>query len=331
LKIGIPRALVYYYYIPHWKTLFEELGFEVVISDETNKNMLDEGIKISVQEICVPIKIFNSHVLNLINKGVDYIFVPRMVSIKNKETFCPKFLGLPDIVKRVFKDIDVKFLYPKIECNKEDISVFNNYEAMAKELNISKRDMKRALRKASEKWHEFRKQSYSGKTIDEIIDTKKVSKKPQDHSNITVNIGLLGYVYNIYDNFVNMNAIEKFKSMGINIRTFEMLEEKDIEVQLKTLKKRLFWTFSNKLLGAGFHFIKNKEIDGVIHITAFGCGPDSLIGKMMELESSTENKPFLTIRVDEHSGENHLVTRIEAFSEMIRRKKVKLSNEVRAI
>ena len=69
-------------------------------------------------------------------------------------------------------------------------------------------------------------------------------------------------------------------------------------------------------------FLKDDSIDGIIHITAFGCGPDSLIGKIMELESVDYKKPFMTIRVDEHTGENHLQTRVEAFIDMIYRKKL---------
>ncbi len=58
-------------------------------------------------------------------------------------------------------------------------------------------------------------------------------------------------------------------------------------------------------------------------INSFGCGPDSFLGKLFEIESDDTKVPFMTIRVDEHTGENHLQTRIEAFVDMIRRKKAK--------
>ncbi|MCX7748561.1 MAG: acyl-CoA dehydratase activase-related protein [Clostridia bacterium] len=323
MRIGIPKALVYYYYFPLWKTLFEEIGAEVVVSDDTSKSMIDEGIKVTVQEICVPIKVFNGHVMDLINKGVDYIFIPRLVSIKKYETFCPKFLGLPDMAKNIFKEQSDKILSPIVSCNADKITNYSSYKEVAEKLDIPKWKMKSALRTAGRKWSEFRKLSMKGYSINDIL-SGKLQSKPSDvnPSKEMINIGLMGYVYNVYDNFISMDIVEKFRSMGVNIITFDMLPEKHLLQELKHLKKHLFWTFSNKILGAGFYFLNNQNIDGIIHITAFGCGPDSYIGKMMELESDKKHKPFLTIRVDEHTGESHLVTRIEAFTDMLKRRKI---------
>ncbi len=323
LKIGIPRALIYYYYYPIWVTMFEELGFEVVVSGETSKNMIDEGIKVTVQEICVPIKIFNSHVLDLINKGVDYVFVPRMVSVKKYETFCPKFLGLPDMARQIFSGRGIKILSPKISCSTDKITNYSSYKEVCEVLDIPSSKMKSALKVAGKKWTEFRELSRKGFTIDEIMEGRSLKESPiKNTREDSINIGIMGYVYNIYDTFISMDIVSKFKSMGVNIYTFEMLPDKLVYDALGGLKKHLFWTFSNKLLGAGFHFLNDAKIDGIIHVTAFGCGPDSYIGKMMELESDRRHKPFLTIRVDEHTGESHLVTRIEAFTDMLKRKKV---------
>ncbi len=323
LRIGIPRALIYYYYYPIWVTLFEELGIEAVISGETSKNMIDEGIKVTVQEICVPIKIFNSHVLDLINKGVDYIFIPRMVKIKKFETFCPKFLGLPDMAKNIFAEYNTEIISPKISCNSDRITNFSSYKEVAKKLDIPSWKMKNALKVAEKKWTEFRNLSLKGFTIDEIMAGKITDGVPvKNTGSEAINIGVMSYVYNLYDNFISMDIIAKLRSMGVNIVTFEMLPDKLLYKSLSHLKKHLFWTFSNKVLGAGFNFLNDGKIDGIIHLTAFGCGPDSYIGKMMELESDRKHKPFLTIRVDEHTGESHLITRIEAFTDMLKRKKI---------
>ena len=94
MKIGIPKALLFYYYYPLWKVFFEELGFEVIISQNTTKELIDKGIKVSVPEICVPIKIFNGHVLELLDSNVDYIFIPRMMNIRKGEFFCPRITCL---------------------------------------------------------------------------------------------------------------------------------------------------------------------------------------------------------------------------------------------
>ena len=328
MKIGIPKALLYYYYYPFWKVFFEELGFDVVTSHKTTKELVDKGIKVSVPEICVPIKIFNGHVLELLEKDVDYLFIPRMMHIKKGEFFCPKFTGLPDMVRYSIPGAADKILFPKIESYTDDISNINNYLPMCESLGVSRQKVRNASKEGQKVWREFRtlcKTGYTAKEALEYIESGKIPQKNDGDS--LLSIGLMGYIYDIYDEFVSMGIVDRLREMGIRVQTFEMIDEDILENQLKRMRKRLFWTFSNKLISAGYKFFEDSSIDGIIHITAFGCGPDSLIGKVMELESIDYKKPFMTIRVDEHTGENHLQTRIEAFVDMIYRKKLQSKKE----
>ncbi|AOY76175.1 acyl-CoA dehydratase activase-related protein [Clostridium formicaceticum] len=329
MKIGIPQSLLYAYYYPFWKTYFEELGLEVVTTSPTTKDIIDQGVKASVPEICVPIKVYIGHVLMLLEKEVDYIFIPRFVSIKKGQFFCPKFMGLPDMIRHSIEGIEEKLIMPSIDTKNDNIASAFKHSIFGNKLAISPTQNKHALEKAEKVWINFREYSKKGYSAMEACDfvlekrhgeqVNLISKEKTD-----VTIGLLGYVYNIYDPFISMDILGKLREMGVRVRTFEMLEEKEIEAQLKSMSKTLFWTFSDKLLAAGYHFYKDEEVDGLIHVTAFGCGPDSLLGKLLELDSSLYKKPFMTVRVDEHSGENHLQTRIEAFVDMIKRKKFKV-------
>ena len=105
-KVGIPRGLFYYKYFPLWKTFLEELGAEIVVSDYTSKKILDVGVKTCVDEICLPMKIYHGHIASLKDK-VDYLFIPRFTSISRNEYVCPKFGGLPDMVRHSFKNLPV--------------------------------------------------------------------------------------------------------------------------------------------------------------------------------------------------------------------------------
>jgi len=88
------------------------------------------------------------------------------------------------------------------------------------------------------------------------------------------------------------------------------------------LPKRLFWTFSDIALKAAHFLFKQGRVDGVLHLTAFGCGPDSLLNKFIELEAKQQrNIPFMTLMLDEHTGEAGVATRLEAFVDMVRRRK----------
>ena len=102
--VGIPRGLFFYDYFPMWKTFLEELGVKVIVSDRTTKNILDEGCKSSVDEACLPVKVFHGHVKSLEGK-VDYVLIPRYTSISRNEYICPKIGGLPDMIRHTLKGI----------------------------------------------------------------------------------------------------------------------------------------------------------------------------------------------------------------------------------
>ena len=324
VRIGIPRALIYYYYYPLWQSLFKQLGIDTVISDNTTKQLVHQGTKISVPEICLPIKIFNGHVANLLSKEVDYVFVPRFVRIKSGEWFCPKFIGLPELVKYTMPEAQDKFLTVDIEGKREDTCEYQNYRELCDVLDISPKALKQALKRASSEWKVFRGYNKEGFTIDEAHQICYEGKQKQDFDctrEPELTLGLLGYVYNIYDSFISMDVIKKLRSMGIKVVTFEMMQEQEITHRFGDKAKTLYWTFTDKIYGTAATLMQKDSIDGFIHVTAFGCGPDSIVGKLVDLDSDRYKKPFMTLRVDEHTGESHLLTRIEAFVDMIKRKK----------
>ncbi|RQD69739.1 MAG: hypothetical protein D5S00_05750 [Tindallia sp. MSAO_Bac2] len=335
MKIGIPRALLYHYYYPFWKTYFDSLGIETVVSSPTNKWIMDKGIKYSVPEICVPIKVYLGHVLELIDRGVDYIFVPRFVSIQKGQFFCPKFMGLPDIIRHTFPEMEPVMLSPYVESTTDDLATsLKQYQIFEDKFGITRSDNRKALKKAETVWKLFREYSLNGYDIPEatqkamsegcqtIGDYKRSLDDKYEYAEVT--IGVLGYVYNIYDSVISLDIVNRLKEMGVRIKTFEMIDDETLKKQLANMPKTLFWTFSDKLFAAGNHFYHDPDVDGIIHVTAFGCGPDSMLGKLLELDSTKFEKPFMTVRIDEHSGENHLQTRAEAFVDMLKRRKRKL-------
>ncbi|MGI6165075.1 MAG: acyl-CoA dehydratase activase-related protein, partial [Limnochordia bacterium] len=104
MTVGIPRGLFFYTFYPMWKTFFHELGVRVIVSPQTTKNILDAGVEETVTDACIPIKVYHGHV-EALKEQADYIFIPRMVNYRGKQTFCPKFLGLPDMVRYSLQDL----------------------------------------------------------------------------------------------------------------------------------------------------------------------------------------------------------------------------------
>jgi predicted nucleotide-binding protein (sugar kinase/HSP70/actin superfamily) len=60
-----------------------------------------------------------------------------------------------------------------------------------------------------------------------------------------------------------------------------------------------------------------QPVDGIIHITAFACGPDSIVDKYLEIEAKKRKIPYMSVTIDEHTGEAGMRTRLEAFLDML--------------
>ncbi|MCD3300170.1 acyl-CoA dehydratase activase-related protein [Clostridium botulinum] len=302
MKIGIPKGLLYCRYYPFIKKFLLELGVEFIVSEDTNKTILNNGVKYSVDEACLPIKIFHGHVVSLVGK-CDLIIIPRIMSIRKKEFICPKFCGILEMIKNSIPNL------PKITELPIDISspksLYNWCRYIGKYVGAKSGDIKRAYYRA--------------------IITQKNFKTGIEDNEYKINIGLLGHPYNVYDNFVNMNLVKKLHGFGVGVVTEEVVEEQEIEDEINKLFKRPFWSFARNAYGAAGNFYKNKKVDGIIYISSFACGIDSVVVEL--IKNRIEDFPLLILKVDEQTGEAGFSTRIEAFVDMIERRK-KIENNI---
>ncbi len=321
LKIGFPRTLFYFLYYPFWYTFFNELGCEVVTSLPTTKSSLDLGVRETVNDACLPIKLYHGHVAELKDR-VDVMFMPRMVKVRKleTETFCPKFLGLPDMVRNSIAELP-RIIDEKVDLSKGPFAKWKLCRRIAAQLEKKGVVVWRAYRNAEKCQVKFNTYLYRGIAAQEAIDAALEGRSPKEweKQETDIELAILGYPYLIYDAFVNVGLFEKLHHMGIKPWTVEMVPPDLLEKQGKYLPKSLFWHFSNRTIRATYYYLHEKKVDGIIHVTAFGCGPDAMVDKLMELEAkNTEKVPFLTLSLDEHTGEAGIFTRIEAFADMLR-------------
>jgi predicted nucleotide-binding protein (sugar kinase/HSP70/actin superfamily) len=117
MKIGIPGTLFAAYHLAYWYQFITLSGMEVVLSDESTKEIADQGGRVLPHEFCIPVKVFIGHILNLVEKGVDQILVPRMTTQGKSNYFCPKLIGLPEIVHYTTGLGEERMFSPEIICN----------------------------------------------------------------------------------------------------------------------------------------------------------------------------------------------------------------------
>lgn len=296
LKVGIPKGLLYWKYGIFAEIFFTELGCEVIVSGDTNSEILNLGIENSVDEACVPIKVFHGHVAS-IKDQCDLVVIPRIMRLTDREFICPKFCGLPEMIKNSIPNMP--------DITEEEINAYHEKALYKSMIQIGKKVTKdrRKIQKAFEKAMEAYQTSSCG-----IHDEKYESK-----------IALLGHPYNVQDPFLNMNVVNKLHHLGVGVMTEEFAPKKEVNEYANQLFKKLFWTFARHCYGAGAYFAENRKVDGIIYLSAFACGIDSVVIEL--LKDRVGDFPFLVLKMDEQTGQGGFDTRIEAFVDMIERRK----------
>jgi predicted nucleotide-binding protein (sugar kinase/HSP70/actin superfamily) len=294
MKVGIPKGLLYYTYYPFFETFFRELGAEIVTSPNTNKAILDKGVKHCVDEACLPVKVFHGHVAYLKDK-CDVVLIPRIMQIRKREFICPKFCGLPEMVINSIPDMPKTIISPIYATSRKKLYKWAKEAGMVITKDGGRID--RAFVYALNEQNKF--------------------KSGIKNENFRFNVALAGHPYNIYDNFINMNVVKKLNKLGVGVITEEFIDDNEIDNEVKKLYKRPFWTFARNTYGFTAHVADSKKVNGIVYISSFACGIDSVIIELVK--DRVGDFPFMVLKIDEHTGEAGLDTRIEAFVDMLER------------
>jgi predicted CoA-substrate-specific enzyme activase len=311
-SIGIPRALmVFYQQFPFWRTFFEELGFSVVISKESDKSLLTRSIETITAETCLPVELMHGHVIDLVEKGVDYIFLPFIVNGKKKEgnkTFncnCPWIQTYPFMVKAALKGKvdESKLLIPTLHFRFFERALLKEMTGyFSEKFGIPKEDIKKAVYKADNIQTTFEKRLIDyGK---DVLKTIPANCRP---------VVLLGRPYNSSDQHLNLDLVEKLISQNVMPIPLDMLDLSPYNIF--DSYRNMYWPNGQKLIAAAQLVAKNENLHAV-YLSNFRCGPDSFIWHYVTEE--LKGKPFLHLEVDEHSADAGMITRIEAFLDSLK-------------
>jgi len=326
IRIGIPRGLLYYQYYPMWKTFFEELGAEVVVSPPTTQNILSQGSSRVVAETCLPAKVFLGHVLSLV-KECDYIFIPAIRSVKSKIYNCSKFLGLPDMTRAVISECP-PILDIDIDINRGKRNLYQAIYQLGRHFTWNPFKIRQASIAAWQAHLNYQQlmSHYSltpPQAIERMSGTPKTEPKtnPGQLTSTQTTIALIGHPYLLYDEHINHRLIYRLEQAHNKVLIPEMLTTEELELATSRLVGRAYWTYEEEVVGTGEHYLQNGA-DGVIGIMTFGCGPDSLMMDMVHRQAAKlGTTAFMSLTLEEHTAETGVVTRLEAFLDMIYRRK----------
>ncbi|MCK4593049.1 hypothetical protein KAU45_01015 [bacterium] len=324
MRIGLPRTLILYYrYLPLIAAFFRRLGVDLVISPPSNKELVARGIASTVDDACLPLKVTFGHIRALV--GItDYIFLPRLVSLEPGSSLCPKFIGLPDMAKSCVA-VDLPLLSPVADVNKGKGGVLETLSEAARELGYGPEEIDIALGAAEGAQAEYRAACIQGKDPEALlrsIESEKPYVHPEEGNELELRV--IGRSYLIFDPFISLELLGKLRAMDCRVLTHESVDHQTLDRELGSLKRPPYWTLSREILGAASYFMRQAEVDGVVFALPFQCGPASMLQTLVEaIAVKHRQTPYTAVVLDEHTGEAGLMTRLEAFLDMIRRRKAK--------
>lgn len=314
-EIGIPRILYLHEMMPFWRAFFAELGYRVILSDATNKELIRAGVENVVAETCFPIKVSHGHVLNLLEKGVQRIFLPSIVNLKSPHpeipisAACPYAQAFPYAVHSSidFRKAHVEVLQPIFHFRFGKDHLEKELVAFGRSLKRSAKQVKRAMEKA-ERFQALFYQSLLNRGK-EILDRIRPDEKA---------MVIVGRPYNSCDRGVNLELPKKLRDLGVLSIPMDFLPLDSVKPTEEI--KEMYWRYGQKILCAGKIIQEDPRLYAV-YITNFGCGPDSFISHFYR--DLSKGKPHLQLEIDEHSADAGAITRCEAFLDSLKNAKTK--------
>ncbi|KAB3534766.1 CoA protein activase [Alkaliphilus pronyensis] len=350
------------------KVLLDELEVENIVPPECSKDTLDIGTQHSPESICLPLKVNIGNYIESIKQGADTIILTGSCgpcrfgyySILQKEIM--KAMGhninfilldppqgdYKSFFARIFKLTNTKNPYKIIKALAKATRVLYLVDEM-EEVSCYKRPRQKKIgevdiyydgfHKKVRKIHGYREVS---KLIKETINN--IKSIPEDPNREVIKIGVIGEIYTIIEPFVNLNIHKKLGNMGVEVSTslkisrwltehlylqpLKLTGEKKIRNMAKPYLKTMIGGHGRETIGHAIDYAK-RGFDGVIQIYPFTCMPEIVAQSILPTIEKDFDIPYLCLIVDELTGEAGYTTRLEAFVDLlIRRREMGISDKL---
>ncbi|MBI5534069.1 MAG: hypothetical protein HY898_15210 [Deltaproteobacteria bacterium] len=302
--IGIPRASIFFEYLPFWTSFFGGLGFDVVLSPPTSVKTMELGTRHLPAETCLPIKAAFGHVASLRHLGADVVFLPSLTTVEDpggKPAYnCPYTQAVPFMVKAAMAD---RLLIPEIDFANGFSAFEEGMRATAEVLGIGRDELQEAFLSAQAAQLGFQS------TL--VARGQQLLAQPFDQALV-----VLGRPYNLSDPFQNLNLGRHLARLGVLAFPQSFLPTTGVD--LASTGHDLPWRFPRDAMRTAIWASEDPRLHPVL-VTSFGCGPDAFLQKHVAMAARGEH--VLVLEFDEHRGEAGMVTRIEAFLDRIAQSK----------
>jgi len=321
VRVGIPRALEFWNSMPYWTTLFRALGMEPVISRESTYSLFESGLQaIPSDTVCFPAKVAHGHVLDLVAKKVDRIFMPMMIRVPKEnrhaesDAVCPVIQGYPKIIEHSDAPLErygIPLDLPAFHWHNEKLRRRQTVNFLTESYGISAKHALAATKAAETALAGFRAELQEhGRGILDKLNAPDGAE---------FGVVLAGRPYHS-DNLVNHHLSRFFTGLGIPVLTLDGLADLG-EVDVRPSRVDSYVPFHTRMLAAALSVARHPKLE-LVQIVSFGCGHDAVLSdEMARILSETSDKELLVLKLDEGEASGPLTIRIKSFIETVRTKR----------
>ena len=296
--VGIPRAMLYHRYGTLWEHFLQALGVSFILSPPSGRGILEAGTKLAPDESCLSLKMFMGHVQSLVGR-CGQILVPRYSNYGYTELFCTRYEGLYDQTRNVFRSSGQRFVTCNIDAQNGSPEP-KAFEQLGVQLGFPARRSRHAWQEASRALKQKRKAE------------ERAQKALADGPGMKVLVA--GHSYILSDPYLGKPVLDCLAAAGAVALRADALDPEAARKACAKFSPTCRWIVSEEILGGVLQW--QKKADGIVLVSAFPCGPDSMTNEL--LIRRIKGMPVLPLVLDTQSGMAGIETRIESFLDIIR-------------
>jgi len=318
LKIGIPRALEFWHSLPFWRTVWTALGFDVILSSPSTMKMFERGlVNVASDTVCFPAKLTHGHVLDLVDKKVDRIFMPMMNRMipENPPTqsfhVCAVVKGYPMVIAHSDEPQErygIKFDHPMFFWMDEETRNHQVCNYFLKEFGLDSGTVMKAI----EEGDRAMEACYG-----ELRRLGKEALNQLGDQDFAVVVAARPY-HN--DRLVNHQISKFFTDMGVPVLTLDSLEGlNDVPIHLSRAETTI--NFHVRMLAGAYLVAQHPKLE-YCEIVSFGCGHEAVLtDEITRILRERSNKAPLVIKMDESETSGPIAIRVRSFVETVRERR----------
>ncbi|MBW9153157.1 acyl-CoA dehydratase activase-related protein [Clostridium estertheticum] len=343
------------------KALFDGLGIECIIAPFNSNAALELGSTFSPEEMCLPYKIMMGNYLQSIKLGADTILLPGSCGPCRFGEYCelqinalkkmghnltfivvdsPFDIGKNEFLNRLSKisNNSKEGKLQKIKALKVAYNVNELIDKIESKVHylagfeVNKGQFKNLLKECTTNAANALSPPQMVSILKEY--NNKIDNIPINKDKTPIKIAIIGEIYTIIEPFANLYIEDKLMDYGVSTKRkltptwwikntlLSPFKLNSIDIRKASKEYLPYYIGGHARECVGEVLLAEKEsFDGAIQIFPMGCMPEIVSKSILTKISSDKNFPIMTLIVDEMTGEAGYITRIEAFVDMLERRK----------